>query len=621
MKRPSIIRRKSNVNGQTIVDMKELPKKDVKVSFADSVNNLQVKLLSNEINLKTKTSASSFPSSQEDPLSENTYRKAYSTAIKGNNESNGLNNEQGISNNLTKSNSNKIMLNQKNNQENDFRKRRSMRLSQRKSMDNIVKKKTGELSTIKEIIIGDNVERSISNNPKKRFQFVDEDNEKNKKSKKKINIIEELRKFDREQQLKMENYIDKVRKKQIELMYKNSKLYKIINNENDDEIFNNNNTNKNNKENNGINQEIKENKNENPSNEKEDTPKFNTIDNKNDNSNNINKDNNKNDIKGKNNSNNTNNKDDFQKIKEKYFSSYLFTTRFPETEYKIKYLDKFFQSNTLRKNLFANYVDDKEDNYTNNTNINNNTNNNTNINNNNNTNNNTNINNNNTNNNTNINNNNNSNINNNNNSNININNSFKTPLNPKLKDNFNNDSNIIIKKNNISPKILYKNSNETDTANTVIDSNHKYNLEQSLNSNAYTYTMRSNKTFNKYRNNDEFDNTYKMIIDSIDNKLYHRKYKNRTIFGNNITKRRIYSSNGKIKTFSRFDFNYKNNYDKLIQDKYNKYNESKMTPYFIKNRINDNNYNHSYNKDYKFRRVLGRLNNDNKQRLFNYKLI
>ena len=592
MRKPSIIRRKSNVNGQTLVDMKEVPKRDPKVSFADEVNNLQVKLLSNEINLKTKNSTSSFPSSQEEPLTENAYRKAYSTMIKGNNNSNGLNNER---DNFAKSYSNMNILNQKNSQENDFRKRRSMRLSQKKSMDNIAKKK-GELSTIKEIVIGDNVERAISNNPKKRFRFVDEDNEKDKKyKKKKINIIEELRKFDREQQLKMEKYIDKVRKKQIELMHKSSKLYKIINNENDDDNINNNNTNNNNnKENNGIiNQEIEENKNENPPNEKDfDTPKFNTVENNNNNNNNNNKENNKNEINDKNNDNNANNnKDDFQKIKEKYFSSYLFTTRFPETEYKIKYLDKFFQNNSLVKNLFVNYVDDKEDNYTNNTNINN------------------------------------KNINiNNKDININNNNSLQTPLNQKHTDNFNkSDSNINIniKKNNISPKLLYKNSNETDTANTVIDSNHKNNLEQSLNSNAYTYTMRSNKINNKYRNNDEFDNTYRMIMDSIDNKLYNRK-KNKTIIENmNINKRRIYSSNDRIRAFSRFDFNFKNNYDKIIQDKYNKYNETKMTPYFIKNRINNSNYN-SYNKDYKLRRLLGRLNNDNKnnkQRIFNYKLI
>ena len=39
--------------------------------------------------------------------------------------------------------------------------------------------------------------------------------------------------------MKMESYIDKIRKKQIELMYKSSKIYKIINHENNDENINN----------------------------------------------------------------------------------------------------------------------------------------------------------------------------------------------------------------------------------------------------------------------------------------------------------------------------------------------------------------------------------------------
>ena len=606
MKKPSIMKRKSNINGQTVVDLKELPKRDPKVSFADSVNNLQLKLFSNEINIKSKNNTINSPSSQEGPTSDYNIRKAYSTSIKWNNSNNGLNNEENIKNNFTKSYSNANISN-RGDQENDnmknFRKRRSMRLGQRKNMDENARKNQGELSTIKEIVIGDHNEKVISNNPKKRFKFEDEEK---KKSKKKINLIEELRKFDREEQMKMESYIDKIRKKQIELMYKSSKIYKIINHENNDENINNYNIN-NNKENNGkINQEIKENKNENISNENnnelpnDNNNDFNSIDNKKNDKNNNNEIN-KNDAKNKNN-NNINNKDDFQKIKEKYFSKFLFTTRFPETEYKIKFLDKYFKNNSLAKNLFANYKEEKEEKEENNTNKNNKNMNNINL--------------------------NNINIyNSNKKTNININ-SFKTPLvhEQKQKENINkSDSNINTKNNIISPKILYKNSNETDTTNTVIDSNHKYNnLEQSMNSNAYTYTMRTNRIFNKYKNNDEFDNTYKMIINTIDNKLYNnKKYKNEGNFGyDNINKRIISSSTDKIKAFSTIMYKTKNQYDKEIEDKYNRYNESKMTPYFIKNHIN-NNYNKYSNKDHKFIRALGRMNNNKniKKRIFNFKLI
>ena len=58
-------------------------------------------------------------------------------------------------------------------------------------MDENARKNQGELSTIKEIVIGDHNEKVISNNPKKRFAFKGDEEEGKKK--KKINIIEELR--------------------------------------------------------------------------------------------------------------------------------------------------------------------------------------------------------------------------------------------------------------------------------------------------------------------------------------------------------------------------------------------------------------------------------------------
>ena len=258
--------------------------------------------------------------------------------------------------------------------------------------------------------------------------------------------------------MKMEHYIDKKRKKQNEFNYKNNKMYKIISNENENEmnidIKNNNQNNGNNKEN------------------------YN---------NNINKQNDNNNI--------SNNIDEFQKIKQKYFSKNIFTTKFPETDYKIKYLDNYFQKESLSKNLFANYADEKEE--SNKDEKNNTTNNKNNL----------------------------------------SKNIFKTPLNhtQKEKNNNKNDSNQKSSTITMTPKILYKkiNENEIESTNTI-------NIEPSYHS--YTFTIPSNK----YQKEDnEINSAYKMIIKSIDDKI-NNKHNNKNIFSPDNYKRGISSSTGKI---------------------------------------------------------------------------
>ena len=152
MRKPSIKKRKSNINGQTFVDIQELPKRDPKVSFADSVNNLQIKLLSKEMDIERHKSSSSLPISQEEYFHHS------------NSNFNGINRYEEDNNNLYKSKSNKNVLNflhHKNSDEDDkvmkkFWKRHSMRMSHHKNFDERFlsrKKSQNDLATIKEIVI------------------------------------------------------------------------------------------------------------------------------------------------------------------------------------------------------------------------------------------------------------------------------------------------------------------------------------------------------------------------------------------------------------------------------------------------------------------------------------
>ena len=582
MKNSSIKRRKSNENGQTVVDVKDLSKKDTKVSFADEVNQLQLKLLSKEKNKKSKKKKKVQPSSKEDqiPLKN----KRYSFSIPSFNFKR-FNNQENNNNNSFKSNSNRSKLNSEENDKKSkyMSRRHSMTIAHSKFYEEkfAFKKNRGELAAIKEIIIPDNHESIVSNNPKKRFKINKDDDYENKN--KKINIIEELRKFDREQQIKLEIYLENKRKKQEELMYKKSKIYKIINNGKKDESIIVDNSDKNNNSNNETESQENDENSESSNTIEKELKKSNKE--KNSSLQNNNKENGKNlnnSKNSKNNDNTNNQKEDFQKLKEKYFSKNLFSTKFTETKYKIKYLDNYLQ-NVLSSNFFSNYVDEKNQNK-------------------------------------------NSNINQyNKNISIDMN---KTPLTPKgeLRTK-SNVYNLKGKYNNIntfqSPKIIYKKSNETDATNTLFDSNNKYNnIEQSYNTN--TYTIYTNKSFYMHKNEDEIDSTFKMIMDTIDEKLYDKKHKNKINLPYDNHYRGISASAGKLKTYSNYGKNtYRknfrdiallrknniNSYYKDIYNKYESYHDSKMIPNFIKIPFN-NNYNRDYNKEYKFLKIVREINNN-----------
>ena len=531
MKNHSIRKRKSIVNGQTLVELKEVPKRDPKVSFKEAVNNLQLKLLQKQIKPKSNSSSKSLPSFTSDddqpPSKMNLNRRASY-------QYNGLNNELNKKNFKSSSNTdlNKVNLDKNEKVLRKSSKRYTMRLKHGKNFEEkyMYKKSKGELSTIKEIIMPDNNENVVNSFPKKKVDFFEEINEE--KPNKKVNIIEELKNFDINEQMKMEHYIDKKRKKQNEFNYKNNKMYKIISNENENEmnidIKNNNQNNGNNKEN------------------------YN---------NNINKQND--------NNNTSNNIDDFQKIKQKYFSKNIFTTKFPETEYKIKYLDNYFQKESLSKNLFANYADEKEE--SNKDEKNNTTNNKNNL----------------------------------------SKNIFKTPLNhtQKEKNNNKNDSNEKSSTITMTPKMLYKKINENG-----IDATNTINIEPSYHS--YTFTIPSNK----YQKEDnEINSAYKMIIKSIDDKI-NNKHNNKNIFSPDNYKRGISSSTGKINlntqnniyksSFRDRALMYKNkSYYRDINDKYDKYNRLKMTPHIIRNTSgnNHNNYYNNYNKEYNIIKMFNEI--------------
>ena len=569
MKKPSIVRKKSKINGQILVDIKQLPKRDPKLSFSESINNLQLKLFSKEIN----------PS-----------------PVKNNTKQNILNMNKETKNNNSYNNG----LYQAIPEENDALLKRisrhnSLKQKKKKSLAETIllkRKNKGELDTIKEIVIEDQNEKTITNNPKKRFTYKD-DNEEEKR-KKKINIIEELRKFDREQQIKMEEYIDNKRKKQNELMNKNFNIYNHNNYENNKNSGNINfiqrNDNKTITEEKTYESQEDQSLNANNNNEKEQN-----ID-KNDNdksSNNINNNNNMNDKNCK-----TNIKEDFQKVKEKYFSKNLFTSKFPETEYKTKYLDNFLKNDSLVKNLFANYIDETKENK----NINN----------------------------KNPETNNNLNTNNNKTNNNKINNNLK---NKNLYNNIFEDKHTE-KKNNIkrnnSTDLKLKNSNNIlsiDNTNNIIDPNNKSNnFGHSLNLN--TFTIYRNMIYKKYNSDGHINNSYQMILNSIDDKLNNlNKYRNKSVFPD--TKFNKVSSTGKIRTISNLSFKssknsfrdssfnlknintIKNNnkYYRDIFDKFDKYNGFKMIDHST---ISPYKNNYNFNNNYKFVRAINELNDSKK---------
>ena len=95
------------------------------------------------------------------------------------------------------------------------------------------------LGVIKEIVIDDQNENLVSNNPKTRFMVkeVKKEKKEKKEKKKKLTFIEELIDFDRKQQMNLENYI--TTKKNMEFV----KAYKKTLKKNYEKIYNMNNLN------------------------------------------------------------------------------------------------------------------------------------------------------------------------------------------------------------------------------------------------------------------------------------------------------------------------------------------------------------------------------------------
>jgi len=161
-----------------------------------------------------------------------------------------------------------------------------------------------KLIPIKEIVIDDQNEKVVSNNPKKLFMVKEENNFGKNNDNKKTNLIEELRNFDWKMQMNMENYINKIKQKKFQISYnKNLKNnYEKLNFDFSLEQTDNININ------NGIN---------NTSSEKDINNTF----------------------------------DDFEKLKQKYFCQNIYSSKFPYGEYKVKYLNNYFNKDPPVRNM------------------------------------------------------------------------------------------------------------------------------------------------------------------------------------------------------------------------------------------------------------------------------
>ena len=162
-----------------------------------------------------------------------------------------------------------------------------------------------KLVPIKEIVIDDQNEKVVSNNPKKRFMLKEEKNSGKNNDNKKLNLIEELRNFDRKMQMNMENYINKIKQKKFQILY-NKNL-------------------KNNYQKLNFDFSLKQ-------------------------AGNININNGINNISAEKDNNNTIN--DFEKLKQKYFCQNIYSSKFPFSEYKIKYLNNYFNKDPPNRNIF-----------------------------------------------------------------------------------------------------------------------------------------------------------------------------------------------------------------------------------------------------------------------------
>ena len=610
MRRPSIVTKsKKKVNGQILVDIKETQKVPT-VSFSEALNNLKTKSLTKDINPKKKSkkkgkdktsdsnnesknsSSQNLPKSQTEIISLKNKRNSVSVSFNPKSRLSLFYQEEAKNGKDKKNSSNTSLTKQrrtsKNIEENDKKtkfmsRRHSVQVNLGKSFAEFSVKRrfsTG-LSRTKEIVLGGKNEQII--NPYKLSRQKEEEQKKNPK----INIIEELRRFDREQKYKMEKYIDKKQKRYFDLMNKKMKIYHPIGNDNKSaekkySKYKNKNNNKEiskieEDESNEYSKSSKSSrssrssrsskssysKSSKTSKSNNDRSKNKTITEENENeSENLDKnEENKadkeknNDTKDKNNNNNERNtndidtnkenedikKDEFQKMKQKYLSKNIFTLNFPTTEYKIKYLDNFFQNDSLSKNLFGNYTNKKdENNKTNRSNL--------------------------------------------------YNSIFKSPLNMKYSDTIRYDNYDLKTRsyNNITPKKLFKNPNDNDFSYNINDYNSKFNSNNlSLNSNSYT-TL-SNKDLSNHKTYDEIDKAYKTILNSIDdtlNDINRRRHQGNQIraLSSSIDKKKPFSSsNHKIhkNSFRYLSFKSKNKYYKDICDKFDKYNGFKMTRRYI----------------------------------------
>jgi hypothetical protein len=260
--------------------------------------------------------------------------------------------------------------------------------------------------------------------------------------------------------------------------------------------------------------------------------------------------------------NEDNEKSDFQEIKQKYFSQNIFATKFPNTEYKFKYLNNFFEDKSDSTNLLGNYQQEKNgDNKTNIRDC--------------------------------------------------YNHINKNPSNAKQNISLNRyDSfNLKQKSDNIYPKMLFKNSNDVDMTHILIDSNRNNNIDQ--NSNSYNYAMISNRVLNEEKNDNDINDMYKVILNSIDNKLYKRnKDTNRVNLTEGNNSRFLASSNEKIWITSRnsniiynnyfrdLSSNNRNNYYKDICQKYDKYNDLNIAKRHLKKYRIQNTYSNNFNRNY-----------------------
>ena len=378
-----------------------------------------------------------------------------------------------------------------------------------KSVDKEDDKK--KLGVIKEIVLDDQNEFSVSNNPKKRFMINNEKKVKKPEEKKKMSFMEKIIDLDRRQRISMEKYISDIKKRKFENFFKKSlkNNYEEINqNFNIENICSN-------IENvliNGLLNQDEENimnserifdthpEKDTEINPEQNNSQFfhNTI---------IKKD-----------------LDDFEKMKQKYFPKNFFITKSPSSEYKVKYLNNYFNKNSLVKNLFGQYKDK------------------------------------------------------------NTHNIINEKQNLNLFHNNINESPFKANANDInSPKLIYKNNiefdmNNTNNENKTLNFNNRYNNdinnninEQSLNcTNRYSIKSMKNIRYSnlnskkiKTSEDNDIEKKYNNILNSINEKLYKNKYKK--------TYSKAEENNNFIKTFSSDNLQDSSN---IILDKNKSYNIS-----------------------------------------------